>query len=159
MRRVVRTVVFTMFACTIICLFIACGGAGASGGGGPSEGGGDPTEGGAVDEQAQQAQKKCESGIEKAVLQPPDALEKVHVHACLIGVRPDWAKCSKGVARELTLKIIVEKTGEVSSAFAVGEGADSPEAGCVAEVVQGVKFPQFKAAPQQTLKYPFKLGQ
>jgi hypothetical protein len=160
MQRIVRTVVSTAFACTIACLLIACGGAAASGAGGASEGGeGGPGGGGAVDEQAAQAQKKCESEIEKAVLQPPDALEKVHVHACLIGARPEWSKCGKGVAREITLKIIVEKTGEVSSAFAVGEGADGPEASCVAEVVQGVKFPQFKASPQQTLKYPFKLGQ
>lgn len=157
MRRIVRSVVSAATACTVACLLIACGGAGASGAGGSSGGGGGPGEGGAVDEQASQAQKKCEAEIEKATLQPPDALEKIHVHACLIGVRPEWSKCGKGVARELTLKIIVEKTGDVSSAFAVGEGADYPEAACVAEVVTGVKFPQFKAAPQQTLKYPFKL--
>jgi len=159
MRRIVGTVVFALPACTIVCLLAACGGASASGGGGASEGGGGPGGGDAVDEQAEQAKKKCESEQEKAVLQPPDTLQKVQVHACLIGARPEWSKCSKGVARELTLKIIVEKTGAVSSAFAVGEGADSPEAGCVAEVVKEVKFPQFKAAPQQTLKYPFKLGQ
>jgi hypothetical protein len=115
--------------------------------------------GGAVDEQAQQAQKKCEAEIEKATLQPPDSLAAVQVHACLIGARPEWSKCDKGVARELTLKIIVEKTGAVSSAFPVGDGADCPEAKCVADAVSAVKFPQFKGTTQQTLKYPFKLGQ
>jgi len=159
MRSVVRTVVTAVFAGIVTCLIIACGGASASGAGGSSASGGGPGGGGAVDEQADQAQKKCDSEIEKAVLQPPDTLEKVHVHACLIGARPEWAKCGKGVARELTVKIIVEKTGQVSSAFPIGEGADSPEATCVAEVVQKVKFPQFKAAAQQTLKYPFKLGE
>jgi hypothetical protein len=145
--------------CATALLWAACGGASASGSGGSGPGAAAPTGEGAVDEQAEQAAKKCASEIEKAVLQPPDALAKVQVNACLIGARPEWSKCGKGVARDLTLKIIVEKTGDVSSAFAVGEGADGPEAACVAEVVTGVKFPQFKGTAQQTLKYPFTLAQ
>jgi hypothetical protein len=150
----------TIGLCAALALLLAaCGGASASGSGGSGPGGAAPGGEGAVDEQAEQAAKKCQSEIEKAVLQPPDALSKVQVNACLIGARPEWSKCSKGIARDLTLKIIVEKTGEVSSAFAVGEGADGPEAACVGEVVSGVAFPVFKGSPQQTLKYPFKIGQ
>ncbi len=141
-----------------------CGGASAPASVGPDEGNdvvasavnkGDLPD----DPQAEQATKYCEHSINKSVNQPPDSLDRKQIQACLTAIRPQMkAKCSKGIKRSLVLKIIVEKTGTVGDAFALGDGADSPEASCVAEMVKEVKFPQFKGSAQQVIqKYPFEL--
>ena len=57
------------------------------------------------------------------------------------------------------IKIVVEKTGQVSNAFPIGDTADSTDAKCVAEIVKNVTFPKFKGKNQQILKYPFTLGE
>lgn len=111
------------------------------------------------DPQAEAAAKYCAHAIEKAETQPPDALDRKKIQACLTAIRPQMkAKCSKGVDREVILKIIVDKSGAVSDAFAIGDGADSPEAACVSEMVKAVQFPKFKASAQQVIKkYPFNI--
>jgi hypothetical protein len=140
---------------------VGCGGSSATAAG-PSEGDDIDDGGGAplpADPQAEQAARFCEHAISRSEVQPPDSLDRKQIAACLTAIKPRMQqKCSKGIAREVVLKIIVEKTGEVSDAFGLGDGADSPEASCVAELVKGVRFPQFKGAAQQVIsKYPFTL--
>ncbi len=112
------------------------------------------------DETAEQAKKYCDNEVEKSDTQPPDSLNRKQIQACLTSIRPILnAKCAKGVEKEIVLKVIIEKTGSVSGAFAVGDSADCPEAACVSEQVTKVVFPKFKAKQQQVIeKYPFKLG-
>jgi hypothetical protein len=108
----------------------------------------------------QQAKAYCDNEVERATLQPPDILSRKQIQACLIGQMPQIRTCGKGVKREVVLKIVIDKSGEVANAFPVGDAADSPEAACVAEKVTGLKFPQFKATAQQVIeKYPFEIGE
>lgn len=110
--------------------------------------------------QEQQAKKYCDNEVDKAALQPPDALSRKQIQACLIGLTPQVRTCGKGVKREVVLKIVVDKSGAVANAFPVGDAADSPEATCVADKVKGLKFPQFKGSAQQVIeKYPFEIGE
>ena len=142
----------TLWAC-------GCGGAAAAGGGGGFEG-----SGGEMnlppDALADSARVYCEHDVKESVIQPPDALSRKQIQACLTAIRPRLnAECGKGVPREIILKIVVNKTGAVGEAFAVGDGADSPEATCAAGIVKGVVFPQFKGSQQQLIeKYPFTIG-
>ena len=63
-----------------------------------------------------------------------------------------------GVPKEVVMKIIVDKAGTVTGAFAVGDNCDCPEAACITEKVKAVVFPKFKAQGQQVIeKYPFKI--
>ena len=155
-----------VLAAATACLSLiawSCGGSQGGSSFAPSEGDDVKAVGGSdsapKDPQAEAATNYCEHAIEKAKTQPPDALDRKKIQACLTAIRPQIkAKCSKGVDREVVLKIIVEKSGAVSDAFAIGDGADSPEATCVSELVKEVKFPQFKASAQQVIKkYPFKI--
>jgi hypothetical protein len=143
-------------------LLSGCGGAAASGSGEGSSDGDKP--GGSsvpADEEAEQAQAFCEHAVAKSINQPPDALSRKQIMACLTAVRPALNKdCSKGIGREVVLKLVIDKSGDVIDAFPVGDAADSPQAGCVAEIVKQVKFPMFKGSSQQVIeKYPFKLGE
>ncbi len=146
----------------IAVLFLGCGGAAASGGKESSASSTDPGEAAAVeaaeDPKVKEAKDRCDAEIKQSDLQPPDQLSKMMVHACIYAVRPEAAKCTRGPKREIVVKIVVDKTGEVSNAFAIGDTADGLEAKCVAEVIKGVTFPKFKALTQQILKYPFVLG-
>ena len=145
-----------------VLLLAGCGGAAASGSGGVSSDG-DGLGGGSapVDKEAEQAQAFCEHAVAKSVNQPPDALSRKQIMACLTAARPALNKdCSKGIGREVVLKLVIDKSGDVIDAFPVGAAADSPQAGCVAEIVKQVKFPMFKGSSQQVIeKYPFKLGE
>jgi len=111
------------------------------------------------DDQAEKAKIFCEHEIEKSATQPPDALTRKQIVACLTAIRPDYqAKCGKGIQRSILLKIIVEKSGLVSEAFSIGDSADSPEAECVVNMVKDTKFPLFKASNQQVIqKYKFEI--
>jgi len=157
-------VVLAIATASISLMAWGCGGSQEGSAFSPSEGD-DVTSSGSgaaslpKDPQAEAAAKYCAHAIEKAETQPPDALDRKKIQACLTAIRPQMkAKCSKGVDREIILKIIVEKTGAVSDAFAIGDGADSPEAACVSEMVKAVQFPKFKASAQQVIKkYPFKI--
>ncbi|MCP4674876.1 MAG: hypothetical protein GY854_05080 [Deltaproteobacteria bacterium] len=146
----------------IAVLFLGCGGATASGGNDPAASSGDPGETAAAeaaeDPKVKEARERCDAEITQSDLQPPDQLSKLMVHACIYATRPEVAKCTRGPKREIVIKIVVEKTGEVSNAFAVGDTADGLEAKCVAEVVGDITFPKFKGLTQQILKYPFTLG-
>jgi len=108
---------------------------------------------------AKQAAAFCNHAVEDSVMQPLDQLDKKHISACLIAIRPAInQECGKGAAKEIILKIIVDKSGEVTGAFPIGNGADSPEAACITNKVKAVKFPRFIAVPQQVIeKYPFKI--
>lgn len=146
----------------IALLLFGCGGAAASGSGGDStdvDGHGGSSA--PVDKEAEQAQAFCEHAVKKSVLQPPDALSRKQIMACLTAVRPALNKdCSKGIGREVVLKLVIDKSGDVVEAFPVGDAADSPQAACVADIVKQVKFPMFKGSAQQVIeKYPFKLGE
>ena len=142
---------------------LCCSGAtGSSGGGGESSSGGpDVATDLPDDDLADAARIYCEHSVAESALQPPDALSRKQIQACLLAIRPKLnAQCGKGVPREIVLKIIVNKTGAVGDAFAVGAGADSPEATCAAGLVKSVVFPQFKGSTQQLIeKYPFNIGQ
>jgi len=112
-----------------------------------------------ADDQAEKAKIFCEHEIEKSTTQPPDALTRKQIVACLTAIRPDYqTKCGKGIQRSILLKIIVEKSGLVSEAFSIGDSADSPEAECVVKMVKDTKFPLFKASNQQVIqKYKFEI--
>ena len=146
----------------IALLLFGCGGAAASGSGGDSaDVGGHGGSSAPVDKEAEQAQAFCEHAVNKSIIQPPDALSRKQIMACLTALRPALNKdCSKGIGREVVLKLVIDKTGDVVEAFPVGDAADSPQATCVADIVKQVKFPMFKGSAQQVIeKYPFKLGE
>jgi hypothetical protein len=111
------------------------------------------------DSQAEQAALFCSHEIKKSDLQPPDMLNKKQINSCLIAIRPQiQQECSKGVAKEIIVKIILDKSGTVKGAFSVGDSADSAEANCIVSKVKEVVFPKFKAVNQQIIeKYPFKI--
>ena len=111
------------------------------------------------DPKVAQASNRCQKEIRESELQPPDLLAPIQIHACLYAIRPQIAACSQGVKRDITLKVIIEKTGEVANAFPIGDTADCPEARCVEQAVKEVKFPKFKGLLQQVIKYPFTLGE
>lgn len=137
-----------------------CGGAAASAGEAEASSPGAAAEAKATeDPKVAEARTRCEQEIQKAELQPPDRLAAVQVHACIWAKRPAFASCSKGVKKEIVIKIVVEKTGVVSNAFPVGDTADCPEAKCVAEAVKQVVFPKFKGILQDIIKYPFTVGE
>ncbi len=143
-------------------LLFGCGGAAASGSGGGSSDGDEPGGSSApVDKEAEQAEAFCEHAVKKSINQPPDALSRKQIMACLTAVRPALDKdCSKGIGRKVVLKLVIDKSGDVVDAFPVGDAADSPQAACVADIVRQVKFPRFKGSAQQVIeKYPFKLGE
>ena len=158
-RRLIAT--FVIPGLTALLLF-GCGGAAASGSGGVSSDGDKPGGSSApADKEAEQAQAFCEHAVTKSINQPPDALSRKQIMACLTAVRPALNKdCSRGIGREVVLKLVIDKSGEVIDAFPVGDAADSPQAACVADIVKNVKFPMFKGSSQQVIeKYPFKLGE
>jgi hypothetical protein len=111
------------------------------------------------DPKVKEASIRCAKEIKDTDLQPPDSLEPIQVHACLYSIKPKIAACSQGIKRDVTLKIIIEKTGKVLNAFSIGDTADCPEAKCVADAVKEVVFPKFKGQTQQVIKYPFALGE
>jgi hypothetical protein len=111
------------------------------------------------DPKVDEARDRCEKEIETSELQPPDLLGKMQIHSCLYAIRPQIAECSKGVEREVIIKMMIEKDGHISNTFATGDTSDSPEAQCVAKIVKEVTFPKFKGQTQQIVKYPFKLGE
>ncbi len=162
LRSVLGSFGFIHCCVWISLLATGCGGASASGGG-DSVSANDPGAAAAAqaaeDPKVTEAGERCESEKKKSELQPPDQLAPIMVHACIYAVRPEVAECTKGPKREVVVKIIVEKTGEVSNAFPIGDSADTMEAKCVAEAVKGVLFPKFKGMTQQVLKYPFTLGE
>ncbi len=148
---------------TIAILICGCGGTPTT-----SAGTGTITDGDApvatpapVDKKAEQAKAYCENEIEKSINQPPDTLSKKQIMACFTAIRSELAhKCRRTSDREIVLKVVVDKTGSISDAFAVGASADFPEAECVCERVKEVKMPQFKGVGQQVIeKFPFKLAQ
>lgn len=110
------------------------------------------------DPKVAEAAQRCAMEIEQAEMQPPDQLSKLQIAACMYASTPEVQKCSKDAPVEIVLKVVVNKDGSVANAFPVGDSADSPEAGCVAEVIKGVKFPKFKGLTQQNIKYPFTVG-
>lgn len=111
------------------------------------------------DEKAAQAKLYCEHEIKKGEKSPFDLLGKKQISSCLIALRPSIRqKCSKGVKKQVILKIIVGKDGAVLGAFPVGEHSDSVEAGCVADQVKPTIFPKFTGKEQQVIdKYPFEI--
>ncbi|MCP4601911.1 MAG: hypothetical protein GY847_15590 [Proteobacteria bacterium] len=148
---------------TISMIVTGCGGSTAIGGTDTTTGGQSPAEAAAAeaaaDPKLEEAKQRCEQEIEKSNLQPPDTLASIQVHACIYAVREEIAKCTKGPKRDLVIKIVADKTGEVLNAFPVGDTADCPEATCVAEVIKEITFPKFKGQTQQIIKYPFTLGE
>jgi hypothetical protein len=148
------------FGCPVLlALSFGCGGPSAVGA--ETETGGTGANAGLPkDAQAEAAQTFCAHDIKAAELQPPDALTRKQIMACITAIRPQLkAQCAKSAPRDIVLKIVIEKTGKVLEAFAIGDGADSPEATCAAGLVKAVQFPQFKGAPQQVIqKYPMSVG-
>jgi len=144
----------------VAALVAAPGCGGKAGAGGASSSGGASGVDLPPDPTADAARNYCEHAVAEAVLQPPDALSRKQIQACLTALRPRLnGECGKGAPREIVLKIVVDKSGAVSDAFGVGDGADSPEAACAAEIVKTALFPQFKGTAQQVIeKYPFTLG-
>ncbi len=142
---------------------IGCGGSSAAGNGGTDAYDQSPAEAAVAEAQSdpklEEAKNRCDQEIKKSELQPPDTLTTIQVHACIYAIKPEIAKCTTGPKREVTLKIVVEKTGDVSNAFPIGDTADCPEAKCIADAVKGIAFPKFKAQNQQIIKYPFTLGE
>lgn len=110
------------------------------------------------DPKVAEAEQRCAMEIEQAKLQPPDQLSKIQIAACMFAATPKVQACAKDAPVEVVLKVVINKDGSVANAFPVGDSADSPEAGCVAEVIKGVVFPLFKGQTQQNIKYPFTVG-
>ncbi len=111
-----------------------------------------------VDPKISEAQLRCAKEIEQAELQPPDQLSKIQIAACMYASTDKAQKCFRDAPKEVVVKVVINKDGTVANAFPIGDSADSPEAGCVADVVKSVTFPKFKGQPQQNIKYPFNVG-
>ncbi|MBN2802051.1 MAG: hypothetical protein JXR91_03035 [Deltaproteobacteria bacterium] len=113
------------------------------------------------DEQAEAADKFCKNEIEKSKNEPVELLDKKQIKSCIVALRPAIkAECDKGVKKELIMKIVINKDGSVSGAFAIGDGADCEEATCIAEKIKSASFPAFTAKETQVIeKYPFVTGQ
>jgi len=142
-----------------LCLAAGCGGASAKSGD-IEPGTGGANAGLPKDEQAESARGFCEHDVKAAELQPPDALSRKQIMACITALRPQIKNdCAKNAPRDITLKIIIDKSGKVTEAFPIGDGADSPEASCAAGIVKTAVFPAFKGALQQVIqKYPLSVG-
>ena len=111
------------------------------------------------DPKATEAAAYCEHQVKKSQTTPFELLNKKQIAACLTALRPSLrTDCAKGAKRQIVLKIIIGNDGTVVGAFPVGDGADSAEAGCVAEKVKPVVFPSFTGKDQQVIeKYPFDI--
>lgn len=145
----------------ILLVAAGCGGASTAGGGAQParEARAAEVKKAEEDPKVKEASDRCAKEIKESEMQPPDALEAIQVHACMYSIKAKVAACSGGIKREVTLKIIIEKTGKVLNAFPVGGTADCPEAKCIADAVKEVAFPKFKGQTQQVIKYPFVLGE
>ncbi|MBN2529501.1 MAG: hypothetical protein JXR76_24145 [Deltaproteobacteria bacterium] len=115
------------------------------------------------DKKAEEAGKYCAHEIETAKNTPNELLNKKQIGGCLLALRPQIrTDCAKnlppGGKKEVVLKIIIGKDGNVVGVFPIGDNADSAEATCVAGKVKPVSFPQFTAKDQQVVeKYPFSV--
>lgn len=110
------------------------------------------------DPKVREALSRCDQEVATAELQPPDTLSAVQIKACLYALNGQTAQCGKAQKKQIALKVIIEKTGQVSNAFAVGDGSDSPEAACVINVVKRGKFPKFKVVDPAVVKFAFTVG-
>ncbi|MCU0665379.1 MAG: hypothetical protein MUC50_24020 [Myxococcota bacterium] len=150
---------FTLLASWLVVSVLGCGGAKANA---PAED--DPLAQVAAaaaksdDPKVMEALDRCDKEIAAAELQPPDALSEIQIKACLYALNGQTAPCGKGPKKQLAIKVVIEKTGAVSNAFAVGDGSDSPEAACVIEVVKAGRFPKFKLIDPAVVKFAFTVG-
>lgn len=157
MKPNVKSLLSAIFVGFVALWTLGCGGAQA-GARGASQGG-DDDGAGPSDPKVAEAKERCDEEIRRSEIQPPDQLKSIQIRACMYAAKQEVAKCHTVGKRELILRIVVDKSGQVTNAFAVGDTADCPEAQCVADVVMGIRLPRFKGRQQQIIKYPFTLGE
>lgn len=112
----------------------------------------------AKDPKVKEARERCDAEIRKSTETPQAKLTPIQVKACMYAAKPQIAVCSQGPSIEVVLKVILSNKGKVINAFPIGDTADTPAALCVADTIKQATFPAFTGAQQQTLKYPFRLG-
>jgi hypothetical protein len=87
----------------------------------------------------------------------PGTLGKEVVQRVLGRARSRVAACAEkhGMTGPVGVRLIIEPSGEVSSATITRGGDGGPGEACVAEVISGLRFPT--AAGQTTINYPFTI--
>ncbi len=86
----------------------------------------------------------------------PEKLSRSQIQAGVARIRGSIAKCATdGGPKIVKVRVAVAPSGSVSSATAVGEGADTDAARCVVAAVRRAKFD--KASKPTSFTYPFRL--
>ena len=91
---------------------------------------------------------------------PNDTLGQGEIRDVMSGLRNQVQGCFSrfGVSGQVTVRVTVNCSGNVTGASASGEHASSPLGGCITKVVRGAKFPRFKSPASRTFQYPFVGG-
>ncbi len=100
----------------------------------------------------------CSGEITKSHEHPFERLAPKHVRSCMTAMLPKVSRCDSGTRIEVSMEVVIEGTGEVSSVLPVGPSALSEEAYCVAEVIiREARFPSF-TRHRLIVQYPFRLS-
>jgi hypothetical protein len=90
---------------------------------------------------------------------PLDKLHQRHVRSCMTAMLPKVNRCEGGKRIAISVEVVIEGTGEVSSVLPVGPSALSNEALCVADVIyKEASFPEFNRK-RLIIQYPFQLNE
>ncbi|MFO0693019.1 MAG: hypothetical protein U0230_05645 [Polyangiales bacterium] len=94
-----------------------------------------------------------EASVDDATL--PEVPERAEVLAGLQAVHDAVAACTEGHGSAV-LHVTIAGSGRVTTAFATGHFAGTPEGSCMARAVRAARFPRF-TRPTITVEYPFQL--